>query len=254
MYLFFIGHGGKRAESIAEFVYLVDSFKKLHFLFKTGYWVLEFGKLALLTSFVNCAEISLIVPIMIFSSNHTKHDVCVVSNFLQVFVKRNLVAVLTGICTDVVSAALVCSLLKQASAHSRFTNCWLVLVCRGGSDSKSNSLSYSIKRCIWEGAGFAWCDIGFLGVTFPLANFVNNRRAAAVRQLKLTSIAFPMLLFYGDLYRLARKVCSNSVLTGYIFGVPSAPLLLFKRLRAGLNNLGNCNCSLCKYRLLQQLQ
>ncbi|MFP3038067.1 MAG: sirohydrochlorin chelatase [Candidatus Hodgkinia cicadicola] len=225
----------------------MDSFRKLHFLFKTGYWVLEFGKLALLTSFINCAEISLIVPVMIFSSNHTKHDVCVVSNFLQASAKHYLVAVLAGICTDVISAALVCSLLKQASVHSRFTNCLLVLICRGGSDSKANSLPYSIKRCVWEGAGFAWCDVGFLGVTFPLANFVNNRHVAAVQRSKPINIVLPMLLFYGDLYRLARKVCSNSVLTGYIFSVSSAPLLLFKRLRVGLNNLGSCNCSLCKY-------
>ncbi len=116
---------------------------------------MEFGKLALVSGFDSSAKVSLIVPVMLFSSGHVKRDVCVISNFLQTVGKRNLIAVLSEACAGVVSAPLIGALVRHAASAFKLTNCLLVLVCRGGSDSKVNALAYSLKRSLWEGAGFA---------------------------------------------------------------------------------------------------
>ncbi len=44
--------------------------------------------------------------------------------------------------------------------------------------------------------------MGYLGVTFPLADFVVSRHVAHIRNAKLNSVVLPLLLFYGDLYYL----------------------------------------------------
>ncbi len=252
IYLFYLGHGSNRLSAIAEFVYIVDLFKKMHPHIETGYWMLEFGKTLLVNNFKFGFNINLIVPIMLFSSKHIKYDVCMICNFLQSRLKSKLVIIVIGPCINLLNAKLICALLKQSMFckcfSPRISTTMLILVCRGGSDINANALAYSIARLIWEGVGLGWCEVAFIGVTYPLVKYIHAIRCTS------SIIILPFLLFYGELYNKLNYTYSQFIITGYIFSNIQAVLMFFKHVRAVFNDFSINECALCKHRLSYNLQ
>ncbi|MFP2998130.1 sirohydrochlorin chelatase [Candidatus Hodgkinia cicadicola] len=250
MYIFFIGHGSSKLAAISEFLYIVDLFKIFHPRIKVGCWLLEFGKVQLTDSFKPLSGISLIIPIMLLNSKHIKYDICVICNYLQLKFKVDIILII-GICSNILNTKLVCNLIKQKllSYQNKIninTN-MLVLVYRGGSDISANALSHLIGRLIWEGTGFVWCEIAFIGITFPLIKFTSNVRSMS------SKFIVPFLLFYGELYCNLSDNCKGDILTNYIFNDITSVLAFYRRIRISLNDLGFSGCNFCKYRLLYSL-
>ncbi len=131
---------------MAEFVYLVDVFKALHPQFEVGFWLLEFGSLALAPAFgVGKHKLALVVPVLLFSSSHLKRDVCLVCNFLQAAHPGALVVCVVSACARVLMAGAAVA-LKLCSAVAPPAQCRLLVVARGSSDAAASAMAYFVAR------------------------------------------------------------------------------------------------------------
>ncbi|XXN13842.1 MAG: CbiX/SirB N-terminal domain-containing protein [Candidatus Hodgkinia cicadicola] len=248
--LFFVGHGSANVESVSEFLYVVDLFRARCYWMDIKHWVLEFNKLSLLSCFGNAAKICAIVPLMLFSSNHVKKDLCTVSKFLQSLNKLGIVLLVDNLHQTLLTTRLFSQLIKALkigsnclSLNNSLIDLAIIMLFRGGSDLESNSLAYSFSRILWEGIGCLWCDVCFFGLTFPL---INLKRLLALKQHNV--IVIPTLLFCGKLYS---SVCLNGLLvTGCLFSVNVSINLLFKHITRALFEFGLGGCALCKHKLL----
>ncbi|PIM96512.1 Sirohydrochlorin cobaltochelatase [Candidatus Hodgkinia cicadicola] len=246
LYLFFLGHGSYKIGTTAEFMYIVDLFKALHPFIETGFWLLEFGKIQLTNKFNFRFDINIIVPMMLFNSKHIKYDVCSICNFLQSKLKPKLVILVTNPCSDLLNVKLICKFLNRYKINRSFgtSSNILVLACRGSSDVHSNLQVYRINRILWEGMGFGWCEVGFIGITFPLLEYLQTIKTSS------NVVVIPLLLFYGDLYNKLNKNFNSYIITGYIFSHVQSTLMFFKRVRNLFNDYNLNNCILCKHRFL----
>ncbi|PIM94998.1 Sirohydrochlorin cobaltochelatase [Candidatus Hodgkinia cicadicola] len=244
-YLFFLGHGSYKIGTTAEFMYIVDLFKALHPFIGTGSWLLEFGKVQLIDRFDFRFDINIVVPMMLFNSKHLKYDVCSICNFLQSKLKTKLVILITNPCLDLLNVRLICRLLSRCIINRNFgtSSNTLILACRGSSDVHSNSQVYLINRILWEGMGFGWCEVGFIGITFPLLKCFQTIKTSP-------NVVVPLLLFSGDLYTKLDKNFKSCIITGYVFSHVRSVLIFFKRIRNLFNDYNLNNCILCKHRFL----
>ncbi|PIM95721.1 Sirohydrochlorin cobaltochelatase [Candidatus Hodgkinia cicadicola] len=249
IYIFFLGHGSNEIGTTAEFIYIVDLFKILHPCTETGFWLLEFGKIPLKTSFNFRFDINIIVPMMIFSSKHIKNDVCILCNYLQSLLKKKIIIMIKNPCSNLLNIKLICKFLDRCKANKNFktSTSTLVLAFRGGSDIQSNSQAYLLSRLLWEGIGFGYCEILFIGVTFPLLN--------SIQTLKFSSniIIIPLLLFYGNLYKQININFKHHIITCYIFNHIHSVLTLFRIIKNLFNEYNYNNCILCKHRFLSMI-
>ncbi|WP_192573231.1 sirohydrochlorin chelatase [Candidatus Hodgkinia cicadicola] len=244
--MFFLGHGSYKIGTTAEFMYIVDLFKTLHPFIGTGFWLLEFGKVQLTDRFDFRFDINIIVPMMLFNSKHVKYDVCLICNFLQSKLKTKLVILITNPCSDLLNVKLICKFFNRCIINRNFgsSSNILVLASRGSSDVHSNSQVYLINRILWEGMGFGWCEVGFIGITFPLLKYLQTTKTPS------NVVVIPLLLFSGDLYNKLNKNFKSCIITGYIFSHVQSVLIFFKRIRNLFNDYNLNNCVLCKHRFL----
>ncbi|MGP1916296.1 MAG: sirohydrochlorin chelatase [Candidatus Hodgkinia cicadicola] len=242
LYVFFIGHGSLNPSATAEFVYIVDLFRQFHPTVNVGFWFIEFGRSLLSTSFKPKSNITIIIPLMLFPSQHVKHDVALICNYLQSFNKRNLIVALSTPCACLLSFPIVSAILRRVVNTSNCHSSSLIIVGRGG-DLSANIAAHSVARLIWEAAGFLWAETCFVGSSFPIFTFMSRSRTKSL-------IIIPLLLFNGELFqRLGRYFGSNSI-ANCILSHKEATLTLFVRLRRSFNGFGTASCSLCKHRLL----
>jgi len=152
--LFFITHGSANSNFGAEFVYVIDLFRLWCPLVSVGCWILEFSRLPLLSCFGASANISVIVPVVLFASKHVKHDVCLICGFLQSLDKRKVVVLMDELCSVVLSAQILCYALKKLvlarAVVTNMANFSVVVAVRGGSEASVNMLAYSLSRALWE--------------------------------------------------------------------------------------------------------
>jgi sirohydrochlorin cobaltochelatase len=130
----------------------------------------------------------------------------------------------------------------------------LVVVGRGTSDPDANSNIAKVARMLWEGMGFAWCEVCYSGVTFPL---VAPGLEHAVKLGYRRIIVFPYFLFTGVLvkriYRITDEVAARHPAIEFLKApyLNDHPLVLdafAERVQEVLDGSPNMNCQLCKYR------
>ncbi|MFP3038946.1 MAG: sirohydrochlorin chelatase [Candidatus Hodgkinia cicadicola] len=243
MFVFFIGHGSPNPSSSAEFLYVVDLFRRSHLSIDVGFWLLEFGRLPLPFSTISQARVTLIVPLILFPSEHVKHDIALVSNYLQSLNKRNLFIVLSIPCSSMVSASVVSAILRRlTSITPNFRSSVLLMVGRG-SDAATNAAVHFTTRMVWEGAGFFSAWTTFSGSSFPLCGFISRYQMSPL-------VTIPLLLFPGDLSQRISNYCSSNVIASPLASYRVAVATLFSHIRGAFNGFGTASCNLCKHRLL----
>ncbi|MGP1914541.1 MAG: sirohydrochlorin chelatase [Candidatus Hodgkinia cicadicola] len=242
LYVFFIGHGSMNPSTSAEFIYIVDLFRRFHPTVNVGFWLIEFGRSLLSTSFKPKTNVTIVIPLMLFPSQHVKHDVALICNYLQSLNKRNLIVALSTPCACLLSAPIVSAMLRRIVNSSNYHSSSLVIVGRGG-DLAANIAAYSVTRLIWEAAGFLWAETCFVGSSFPIFTFVSRSRTKSL-------IIIPLLLFNGELFQRLSRYFGHNTIANCILSHKEATLTLFARIRRSLNGSGTASCSLCKHRLL----
>ncbi|MGP1922225.1 MAG: sirohydrochlorin chelatase [Candidatus Hodgkinia cicadicola] len=242
LFIFFIGHGSLDPSASAEFIYIVDLFRRFHPTLNVGFWLLEFGRSLLITSFKPKANVTVVIPLMLFPSQHVKHDVALVCNYLQSLNKRSLIVTLSTPCACLLSAPIVSSMLRRVPNPPNYHASSLIVVGRGG-DLAANTAAYYVTRLIWESAGFLWAETTFAGSSFPIFTFMPRSQTKVL-------IIIPLLLFNGELLQRLGRYFGPNFIANSILSHMGAVLTLFSRLRRVFDNFGGASCSLCKHRLL----
>ncbi len=244
MQVVFVCHGSKDITSVAEFLYLVDLFKMRHTFIKVGYWIMEFSKV----SFRKCAcfieSIIMIVPIIMCNSGHIKKDICVLCNSLQLCFNKKSFLCVQCLYLWILNVKSLCFLLKSLIRHNSL-NCVrtvVLLVARGASDIEFNIWVHGIAKAVWEGLGCFWCEVSYIGICYPLFDFVKElfKRSDIL-------IFVPLLLTFGQLYK--RFVEFKNV-TDYLFNNKSVVGMFFKTLWKFFEDISYSCCSVCKYKRL----
>ncbi|MGP1922951.1 MAG: sirohydrochlorin chelatase [Candidatus Hodgkinia cicadicola] len=242
LYVFFVGHGSLNPSTSAEFVYIVDLFRQFHPTINVGFWLIEFGRSLLSASFKPKTNITIVVPLMLFPSQHVKHDVALICNHLQSLNKRSLIVALSTPCACLLSAPIVSAMLRRVVNTSNHRSSCLIVVGRGG-DLTANIAAHSVARLIWEAAGFLWTETCFVGSSFPIFTFMSRSRTKPL-------IVIPLLLFNGELFQRLGRYFELNPIANCILSHKEAVLTLFSRIRRAFNGFGAASCSLCKHRLL----
>ena len=130
----------------------------------------------------------------------------------------------------------------------------LMVVGRGTSDPDANGNVSKIGRMISEGMGFAWGEVCYSGVTYPLvAPGLEHAAKLGYRRI----IVFPYFLFTGILveriYSIVDEIAGRTpeiefIKAQYLSDQISVIDTFEERVRGILSGENNMNCQLCKYR------
>ena len=122
------------------------------------------------------------------------------------------------------------------------------------SDLDANGNVSKVARMLWEGMGFAWTEVCYSGVTFPLTETAFDR----ITRLGFKRIiVFPYFLFTGVLVKriyahaeaaAARHPEVEFLHAGYLNDHPLLIETFVERMEEILKGQNLMNCQLCKYR------
>jgi sirohydrochlorin cobaltochelatase len=200
----------------------------------------------------------LAVPGMLFAAGHVKNDIPSVLNTyvaqhegMRIEYGREL-----GIDPKMMRAAgariqeAIDSVGEAYSPHETM----LVVVGRGASDPDANANISKVMRLLWEGFGFAWGEVAYSGVTFPL---VEPGLEHATRLGYKRIIVFPYFLFTGVLVKriydytdvvAARHPEIEFIKASYLNHHDLVVETFKERALEILEGAPAMNCQMCKYR------
>ena len=200
----------------------------------------------------------LCVPGMLFAAGHVKNDLpSEVNAFaadnprIDVRFGRDLAvdARLLAAARQRIEAAEEAADGDAGRAHTL-----LMVVGRGTNDPDANSNVSKVARMLWEGMGFAWAEVSYSGVAYPL---VDAGLGHAVRLGYRRIVVFPYFLFTGILVKriyawtdeaAAAHPGIEFVKAGYLNDHPLVIDCFVERLGEMLSGDNLMNCRLCKYR------
>jgi len=200
----------------------------------------------------------LAVPGMLFAAGHVKNDIPSVLNTYMAQQKgvrieygREL-----GIDPKMMRAAgaRIQEAIDGIGADYSPHETMLVVVGRGASDPDANANISKVMRLLWEGFGFAWGEVVYSGVTFPL---VEPGLEHATRLGYKRIIVFPYFLFTGILVKriydhtdavAARHPEIEFVKASYLNDHDLVVETFRERALEILEGAPAMNCQMCKYR------
>ena len=200
----------------------------------------------------------LAVPGMLFAAGHVKNDIPSVLNTymaqheeIRIEYGREL-----GIDPKMMRAAgaRIQEAIDGLSAAYAPHETMLVVVGRGASDPDANANISKVMRLLWEGFGFAWGEVVYSGVTFPL---VEPGLEHATRLGYKRIIVFPYFLFTGILVKriydytdavAARHPEIEFVKASYLNHHELVVETFKERALEILEGAPAMNCQMCKYR------
>ena len=202
--LLLCGHGSRLVEANREFEQAADLFAGRLRQFDVERAFLEFEKptigegLAALHARGNSRI--LVVPGFLFAAGHLKSDIpAIISNYAaqqpdaRIELGREL-----GIDPKMLGAATarIRAAIGTAAQHISAQESVLVVVGRGAADPDPNAKVFTALRWIWKEVGFAWGEVAYSGLTFPL---VEPALEHAARLGYRRVVIFPYILFAGRL-------------------------------------------------------
>ncbi len=256
------GHGSRDVDAISEFERVVVGLKARLSDYALTHGFLEFAQPIIREGLdrlaLGGATRILALPGMLFAAAHAKNDIPSVLNRyaaehpgLRIDYGRELAVdlKLLRVARERIEAA-------EAAAGEqlgRDETC-LVVVGRGASDPDANANVSKLARMLWEGMGFAWTEVCYSGVTFPLTDTAFDR----ISRLGFKRIiVFPYFLFTGVLVKriyahadeaAARNSAVEFVKAEYLNDHPLLIETFADRVTEILEGENNMNCQLCKYR------
>ncbi len=256
------GHGSRDADAITEFEHVVAGLKVRLSDYPLTHGFLEFAQPIIRDGLDRLVDDGatriLALPGMLFAAAHAKNDIPSVLNRyaaehsgLRIDYGRELAVdlKLLRVARDRIEAAE-----KAAGDHIGRDRTCLVVVGRGASDPDANANVSKVARMLWEGMGFAWTEVCYSGVTFPLTETAFDR----ITRLGFKRIiVFPYFLFTGVLVkRIYAHADEAAARHGHVEFVKAEylndhPLLIetfVERLEEILEGENLMNCRLCKYR------
>ena len=256
------GHGSRDGDAVAEFERVVDGLKKRLSDYPLTHGFLEFAQPIIREGLdrlvADGATRILALPGMLFAAAHAKNDIPSVLNRyaaehpgLTIDYGRELAVnlKLLRVARDRIEAAE-----EAAGDHIGRDETCLVVVGRGASDPDANANVSKVARMLWEGMGFAWTEVCYSGVTFPLTETAFDR----VTRLGFKRIiVFPYFLFTGVLVKriyahaeaaAARHPEVEFLHAGYLNDHPLLIETFVERMEEILKGQNLMNCQLCKYR------
>ena len=256
------GHGSRDVDAIREFEAVVAGLKARLSDFPLTHGFLEFAQPIIREGLDQLAEDGatriLALPAMLFAAAHAKNDIPSVLNryaaehpTLRIDYGRELAVdlKLLRIARDRIEAAE-----KAAGDRIGRGETCLVVVGRGASDPDANANVSKVARMLWEGMEFAWTEVCYSGVTFPLTKTAFDR----ITRLGFKRIiVFPYFLFTGVLVKriyahadeaARRHPHVEFVKAGYLNDHPLLIETFADRMNEILNGENLMNCRLCKYR------
>ncbi|MGB0683802.1 MAG: sirohydrochlorin chelatase [Magnetovibrionaceae bacterium] len=256
------GHGSRDEGAVREFEAVAEGIKA-----RLPQYPVESGFLEFATPIIRDGLDKLVeggvnrilaVPGMLFAAGHAKNDIPSVLNRyatetdgLTIHYGREL-----GIDLKLVRAAgdRIREALEADDSAIPMEETILVVVGRGASDPDANSNVAKVMRMLWEGLGFAWGEVAYSGVTFPL---VEPALEHVSRLGYKRIVVFPYFLFTGILVQriydhtdlvAERHPDITFVKAGYLNDHPLVLDAFAERVTEILDGENNMNCALCKYR------
>jgi sirohydrochlorin cobaltochelatase len=256
------GHGSRSSAAINEFHTLAHHLRRHLPDYDVDSGFLEFARPMIRDGLDALrdrgAERILCLPGMLFAAGHVKNDLpAEINTFaaehpaIEVKYGREL-AVDTQLLRA--SAARIGEAEQGARPGVGRNETLLMVVGRGTNDPDANSNVSKVARMLWEGLGFAWTEVSYSGVAYPL---VDAGLAHAVRLGYRRIIVFPYFLFTGILVERiyahadacqARHPEIEVVKAPYLKDHPLVIDTFMTRLDEMLNGANVMNCQLCKYR------
>ena len=256
------GHGSRDADAIREFERVVAGLKSRLSDYALTHGFLEFAQPIIREGLDRLCDDGatriLALPGMLFAAAHAKNDIPSVLNRyaaehpgLRIDYGRELAVdlKLLRVARDRIEAAE-----KAAGDHIGRGETCLVVVGRGASDPDANANVSKVARMLWEGMAFAWTEVCYSGVTFPLTKTAFDR----ITRLGFKRIiVFPYFLFTGVLvkriYAHADEAAQRHpdvefVKAGYLNHHPLLIETFVERMNEILVGQNLMNCQLCKYR------
>ena len=256
------GHGSRDRDAITEFESVVAGLRVRLSDYPLTHGFLEFAKPIIRDGLDQLAAGGatriLALPSMLFAAAHAKNDIPSVLNRyaaehpgLRIDYGRELAVdlKLLRVARDRIEAAEA-----AAGDHIGRADTCLVVVGRGASDPDANANVSKVARMLWEGMGFAWTEVCYSGVTFPLTETAFDR----ITRLGFKRIiVFPYFLFTGVLVKriyahadasAARHGDVEFVKAGYLNNHPLLIETFADRIEEILVGENQMNCQLCKYR------
>ena len=142
----------------------------------------------------------------------------------------------------------------EARNHCTREETLLMVVGPGSDDSKVNSDVAKVSRLLWEGMGFGWAEVSYLGSASP------SMELGLAKSVKLgfkRIIVFPCFLFSGEGVRRSHAAaddCAGAfpsvevLKAGHLFHTGLLADSLTDRIEELLNGISNMNCQVCNYR------
>ncbi len=258
------GHGSRSKVAVDEFANLQSALARRFPEYAVEYGFLEFARPILRQGLDKlCArgvDHVLAVPGMLFAAGHVKNDiVSVLNDYRAAHADPDFKIEFAGpldIDAKMLKAARARIEEAEAAAPAQVPReeTLLMVVGRGTSDPDANGNISKIGRMIWEGMGFAWGEVCYSGVTYPL---VAPGLEHAVKLGYRRIIVFPYFLFTGILVEriysitdeIARRTPHIEFLKAKYLSDQVGVIDTFEeRVRGILSGDNNMNCQLCKYR------
>ncbi|MDP6174319.1 MAG: sirohydrochlorin chelatase [Rhodospirillales bacterium] len=258
------GHGSRSKEAVNEFANLQVQLAERFPEYEVEYGFLEFALPVLSTGLDKLCERGvdhvLSVPGMLFAAGHVKNDiVSVLNDYQAAHADPNFKIEFAGpldIDHKMLMAARARIEEAEAAAGTKVPReeTLLMVVGRGTSDPDANGNVSKIGRMIAEGMSFAWGEVCYSGVTYPLvAPGLEHAAKLGYRRI----IVFPYFLFTGVLveriYSITDEVAAKTpeiefIKAKYLSDQISVIDTFEERVRGILSGENNMNCQLCKYR------
>ena len=196
------------------------------------------------------------LPGMLFAAGHVKNDVPSEVNDFAAANPAIEVTMAGDLAIDprLLKAAAERIEAADSVAGGNRRDTLLMVVGRGTNDPDANSNIAKVARMLWEGMGFAWAEVCYSGVAYPLVD-AGLDHAARLGYGRI--VVFPYFLFTGILveriYRetdaaAARHPGIAFLKAGYLNDHPLVIDTFVDRLNGALNGDNAMNCRLCKYR------
>ena len=256
------GHGSRDGDAITEFERVVAGLRRRLPDYPLTHGFLEFAQPIIREGLDKLIEEGatriLALPGMLFAAAHAKNDIPSVLN--RYAAEHPGVAIDYGreLAVDLKLLRVARERIEAAEAaagdHTGRQETCLVVVGRGASDPDANANVSKVARMLWEGMGFAWTEVCYSGVTFPLTDTAFDR---IVRLGFKRIIVFPYFLFTGVLVKriyahadeaAARHPEVEFVKAGYLNDHPLLIETFVERMEEILVGENLMNCKLCKYR------
>jgi len=208
--LLLCGHGSRVAAANREFEQVAGSIAERLRQFDVERGYLEFAKPTILEGLEALHAKGntriLAVPGILFAAGHLKSDIpAILSDYMarhgdvQIELGREL-----GIDPKMLGAAAarIRAAIGAAEMDVSPQQSVLVVVGRGASDPGANANIFTAMRALWQDLSFAWGEVAFSGVTFPL---VEPALEHAARLGYRRVVVFPYILFTGVLVKGVRE-------------------------------------------------